>query len=338
MRAPFSLAPLSRAAAAALALVLCANASACKLLREPTPLEGLGERVVVHAMLEAGSERVGVRMRRVRAPAFLGDSASRPLSGAAVRIARGGATVALPEDAAGFAPCAPSTAQTEPPATAGAGCYAASLPGGVVPGEPHELRIDLPAGGGTVRGTAVAPAPARVLSPAAGARLGVPGTSSPGGGAVLPVRWEAGAGVAGIAISLLAREVFEGGKAVPGATCFADLSGPGAQGGLLDARAADSATLRVEGLFCGISGNSPAEPGRPVAADSVRAVLRVLAFDTAYTRYAEVFENKSARPEAATAGLSGALGVFGGVAETRVPVVLVVGSQPGASRASRRGW
>ncbi|HEX8358572.1 MAG TPA: hypothetical protein VF613_00530, partial [Longimicrobium sp.] len=97
-------------------------ATGCSFLRDPTPVEAMGEQPSVHALLMTGSDTVKVLLQRV-GPGAAGQDpvAARPISGAEVTLAVGGQSVRLAEAPAGFPGCAAQSVGSVTTLTAG--CY-----------------------------------------------------------------------------------------------------------------------------------------------------------------------------------------------------------------------
>lgn len=302
-----------------LALLVLAGAAGCEFVHEPTPLGLTGEQVSVHSVLRADSDTVSVLLERVDPTASPhGTPETRPVSGAGVRIVTGSTTVRLSEAPTGFPRCfSPYPREGKIPPIA-PGCYAAIIPGGVREGARYELQVDLP-GGGAIRGSAVVPGKPDLLSPAEGARFEVARGYNTEGLGRIPVRLRAPAGAAGIEVGLRPVAAFEGGRQVQSAIC--DVDHP--LGVVRDATRSDSVVVPIFGIACVERVDSTGRNDRSVALDSLRVELLVTAYDTAYTRYAALLGRGSAERSRASAGVSGAVGVFAGVASTRRTLVLV---------------
>lgn len=297
-------------------------AGGCELQREPTPLELTGEEVMVHSVLEAGSDTVSVLLTRVR-PGFQGRGPNvSPLSGAEVRISGGGSTARLTEAPAGFGPClAGHDPQTGRLLTEiGAGCYAAILPGGVRTGTRYELTVT--GTGGEIRGSTTVPEPPTILTPEDRARIVAQptGYENPVAGGSLSLRWSATEGASVRAISMTSRAVFRNGAPVANTRCDFPIFA-GEQSNSISAPD-NSVKLGFQIVNCFERPNSTTL--RPVRPDSVQARLLIAASDTASSRYSRYVVEQSARRKNLAAGVTGALGVFGGTATAERQVTLVI--------------
>lgn len=307
-------------------LGLALLASGCDFLRDPTQIDVRGSETIVHSVLRAGSDTVAVLLQRAE-PATGGNGPRIvPVSGAAVRIAGGGASVLLAEAPSGFPSCIRGERNPLGEALGDsirAGCYAAVLPGGVRAGERYELRIEL-AGGERIEGTTVVPGAPEILAPDANARFEVRTQIAPPYGAgvgEIPVRVRVSAGTGGAEAGLATLTAFEDGRAAPDARCRIE------HGSGIRRTPADPDTLRIR-IINPIDCAQQVESGyRRVEWDSLHVRLLVAAYDTAYVRYVEsLYDGETVARGRASAGVMGALGVFGGAATAERPVTLV--SQP----------
>jgi hypothetical protein len=284
----------------------------CEFLREPTPLELTDEQVMVHSVLQAGSDTVSVLLTRVRPGSRSAARDVVPISGAEVRITGGGNTVRLAESPAGFAPCLlgrdPQTGRLQ---ESRAGCYAAVLPGGVRAGGRYELLVL--SGEGEIRGIATVPEAPGILAPENGARVPVKetGHDDPVAFGSLSIRWSTPEGASGADLNLRSGAVFRNGRQVANARC--DLFSSTIGGPDSSPETSDSRTISFWVANCTV---------RP---DSVEARLFLTAYDTVYSRYAGNLFEQTARRKNFAAGVTGALGVFAGAAtaERRVTLVIV---------------
>ena len=292
-------------------------AAGCGFVREPTPLELSDEQVLVHSVLHAGTDTIAVLLQRIRPGAGSAVPLIRPISAADVRITGGSGEVHLREAPVGFRRCGPLDAAGADPNRAEPGCYAAVIVGGVEPGGRYELAIALP-GGGTVRGTAVVPEAPALLAPARDARVVLGRTGAGGYDHIgdVPVRWSARDGTGGVQLGVLPGTAFKDGEVMRGGPC--DAPSASSRSWFIDEPRVDSISLRIFIPGCSI------EPGQPLVHDSIYADLLLTAFDTAYTRYQKLGgSNETVRREQASAGISGALGVFAGAATARRGITLV---------------
>ncbi|HEY0154303.1 MAG TPA: DUF4249 family protein [Longimicrobium sp.] len=285
--------------------VLAILVAGCELARDPVTIDLERYELMVHSVLEAGSDTVAVLLTRV---VVEGDSvapSAQPVSGATVRITGGGESVLLGEASAGFPPCL---------ADAGAaGCYSGIVRGGVRAGETYALDVRVP-GGEEARGSARVPLAPVVEAPAAGSRIGVRRKPERVPAATVPVRWR-GAGDAGrIGVRLVLRTLYPRTLDLPFTSCTIP------QNTLLRSPGTDTATLVL---------HRPAlchTPGGPVEPDSIGADILVVAYDSAYARYEELVRTYPGKPlqrNRFAAGVTGALGVFAAVARAEREIVLV---------------
>lgn len=301
-----------------LVTVLALQCTACDFQRDPVRVQPAETEIIVHSLLRAGSDTVSVLLEQPRLGSGPGEARFAPVSGAAVRISGPGISVVLDEAPTAFAACVgadPFTPGEAPIKPIGPGCYAAVLPGGVRPGEQYELRADIP-NSGTIRGEVTIPGTPVISSPVANAQVPVRTRSSdfePAGevavGFVMP---------AGLGVDVVLRPItaFKGGGAAPGTRCRLE------QGGSLLRAAADVDSARVlirSPLAC----SSPGSPARADAPDSLSAEVLVTAYDTAYLRYAYAVRDEAVGRRRASAGITGALGVFGGAATASRSILLV---------------
>jgi hypothetical protein len=303
-----------RIAAAALLLA----AAGCSFLRDPTPIEALGENAVVHAMLVTGADTVQVLVVRVGpgTDPNLGENvAVRPLVGADVRLNAGAGDVRLTESA----PCYSQYEfgggpPGEQPQTAG--CYTAVLAGGVRPGAAYSLRVGLP-GGGTIEGQATARAALSIREPQPGTRLHVRSPGEPP--RTLAVRVSGAEGAGGANVDFLSLAAFRGGSVVPNAACSVVYS----HGVQSEVSADGVIQTRLHGVSCVERTNPDGTGDRPFRPDSLRTRLRVTAYDSAYVRYlAQTGENAVSVREARV-GLTSGLGLFAAAARADRDIVLI---------------
>ncbi|MBD0320692.1 MAG: hypothetical protein ICV87_10185 [Gemmatimonadetes bacterium] len=305
-----------------LAAAALLSAAGCSFLRDPTPVEAMGEQPSVHALLMTGSDTVKVLLQRVgAAPRLRGaGAATRPISGADVRLTVGGETVRLAASPAGFSGCVTQSIGSQLPADT-AGCYAAVLAGGVKPGAEYALRIGLP-GGGTIEGRARALAALRVESPAAGARIHVKARTFDGGQTDftrLAIRLRGAEGSAGVSADLVPLVVYSRGQPVTDFFCSVDYP----RGFVFPRDQEGTITLPVAGVQCVPRTPAGTPPDPQFRTDSVRAVLRAVAYDSAYVRYLDFQEQNSVAAREVTVGVTGAIGLFAAAARAEHEVVLI---------------
>jgi hypothetical protein len=301
---------------AAAALTLAAG---CSFLRDPTPVESMGEQPSVHALLVTGSDTVKLLLQMV-GPGVRGQEPvrARPLTAAEVSLSVGGQSVRLAEAPAGFAGCAAQSVGTAVPATPG--CYAAVLPGGVRPGAVYDLSIRL-AGGGTIEGKATALTALRLESPTAGARIHVTsrGFSSFEEATRVPLRLGGAERAPGAAVDFLPQIVYSRGQALTEFYCSVEYP----RTAVYTRPSTGDLDFRLYGLSCVPRTPAGTQPDPQFRVDSVRAVLRVVAFDSAYTRYTNLQEEEAIALRDARSGVTGALGLFAAAARTETEVMLI---------------
>jgi hypothetical protein len=292
----------------------------CDPTRPPTPIDPGGEQVVVSSVLHAGSDTVLVSVVRVTPRLHSRETSVQRITGAEVRIEGEGVALRLAEAPPGFGPCLEhvSFSTNSELVAVAVPCYAAVLPGGVRVGGQYQLRISLP-GGGRIEGAATVPQAPTILAPEGNARWI---RRSAGDVDMLKVRWTAPAGTAGIGFSIQATAAFRGGARVLDPVCTMYLIGgtrPSVHA-VRDTPRQDSASLTYDVISCTDRTGATPSIFRP---DSMHARLVVTAYDTTYTRYTEATLKGAVRPEQVTAGISGALGVFAGVASAERRVTLI---------------
>lgn len=277
----------------ALAPLLSAVVAGC--MRDPVGLD-LDPEVAVHAVLLAGSTTANVFITRVHPSPDGLDAWIDPVSGADVVLHTPDDHVPLTEAASADACYRPF--DDDPAWAATRGCYTATVPGAVRAGNRYALSIRLP-DGATISGETTVPDQPELLAPADGEQVRIGG-----GDGIVTVRWRPTPplGRAEIAVESLVPD------------CWAGLGEPlaYAQAVILDPARGEAPDIRLRG---GCSALRSAFPARFV----------FMSFDTAYARYADVVLGQAwaAHPRA-SAGLSGALGVFGSAAaaEHRIEILL----------------
>lgn len=306
---------LTRIAAAA-ALTLAAG---CSFLRDPTPVESRGEQPSVHALLMTGSDTVKLLLQMV-GPGTPGQEpvGARPISAAEVHLSVGGQSVRLAESPAGFSGCVAFSVGAAVPGTAG--CYAAVLPGGVRPGAIYDLSVRL-AGGGTIEGKATALTALRLESPAAGARIhiarGFSGNIDES--ARVPLRLRGAERAPRAAVDFLPLVVYSRGQALTEFYCSVEYP----RTAVLPREATGDLSILLLGVSCVPRTPAGTQPDPQFRVDSVRTVLRVVAFDSAYTRYAALQEEDAIALRDARSGVTGALGLFAAAARVDTEVMLI---------------
>ena len=304
-----------------LAAAALISAAGCSFLRDPTPVEAMGEQPSVHALLVTGSDTVKLLLQRVGSGRASNDGgvAARPLLGADVSLVVGAETVKLAPARRGFG-CAAQSVGSQLPADT-AGCYAAVLPGGVKPGAEYALRIRLP-GGGTIEGTTTALAALRVESPAAGTRIVVKQRSfesGPDDYTRVRLRLRGAERAAGASADFIPVAVYSRGQRITDFFCSVDY--PRTE--VLARDPEGSVIVPISGVQCVPRTAPGTQPDPQFRTDSVRAVMRVVAYDSTYVRYLAAQGNNSVAAREVTAGVTGAIGLFAAAARTEHEVVLV---------------
>lgn len=309
-------------------VALLALAAGCEIVPPPTAVD-LEPSVQLNAVLRAGADTVAVLLERTGTEN--GSLRTTPVSGAQVRLAGPGAEVMLREAPAGFAACVRSfDPSTGLPANgpAGPGCYAGVVPGGVRAGGTYSLAADLP-GHAPVTARTTVPLPPEPVFPVAGTRIPLRLTTSPGGSLLftdaLTLRWRTHRQGERVLPGVAAGRVYRGGRVVPGAQCGvylrsdADLvvDGTGRQG------FADSATVTGMVSGCGEwTGTGASRQFVALNPDSVEAHLHLTALDSAYA-LSRVSFGGAVREASASVGVTGAYGMFVGLAPSRRRIVFV---------------
>jgi hypothetical protein len=286
------------------ALVVAASAASAGCLRDPEPILPILESVAVHALLDAGGREAVVLVTRFPP----GATQPVPVTDAEGAVGRGGDPAALVSDPG--APC-----RFEAGAAVASGCYRASLPEPVAPGDEWWLRVTL-AGGETARGEVRVPLAPEIREPA-GEEIRLQFGSWNGSTVVdAPLRWvwaDAGARLGhrfGPATGF-------GGDAVLNAHCHAAARIEDAPVGAVPPPGETYARLLVHGAACQAAGGA-------VAWDSIRVPLLWVATDTAAARYlGAAHAGTGIRPQRASAGLRGAFGVFGATTTVRRTITIL---------------
>lgn len=301
-------------------------------LRDPTPLDLDDNAVSVHALLETGADSALVLLGR-SAQGSAQSSPFRGVSGAEVRLISAGDTTWLVESRGDA--CVVQGGfwgiEDEP----GVGCYRATLDSPVRAGVDYELEIRL-ADGTRIVGRTATPAPVAISAPAPdlhvtvtcndahscyGEQLAEPPYFRPV--AAVPVGWDEPASVAGAAIVLRPVVVYLDGVEYPGDACTLGSSSRFAFAG--DRSWAEDGTWPVPNISCRTGEAGALAPAR---FDSIRAELSVIGWNEHYLRYLESGRGQGVRPEAASQGVEGAYGVFGGFSRATRRVMLVRDADP----------
>ena len=314
-----------RLAPAAL-LVLAAG---CGVIPPPTGVD-LPPSLQLNAVLPAGADTVAVLIEE--AETVDGSLPTTPVSGAQVRLSGPGAEATLREAPAGFAACVRQfDSATGMPFTlpAGPGCYAGVVPGGVRAGGTYSLAADLP-GRGQVTARTTVPLPPEPVYPGAGERIPLRAMQGFGGSQlatdVLTLRWRTRRSGEQVVPGVAAGRVFHDGRAVPGAQCgvFLRSAGDVVVDGTGREGFADSVV--VQGLVAGCgewTGAGASRQYRPIQPDSVEVHLHLTALDSAYT-HSRVGPGGAVRDSKASVGVTGAYGMFVGLAASRRRITFVL--------------
>jgi hypothetical protein len=309
-------------------LALLVAAAGCDPVLPPAVVD-LEPSVQLNAMLRAGADTVAVLIEQTGTE---GSSLRTvPVSGGHVRFSGPGGEVVLREAPAGFPACVREFDHTGPqavPLPIAAGCYAGVAPGGVRAGATYSLAADLP-GLGPVTARTTIPHPPEPVYPAEGARVPLRAIHPQVAMVVsdaLVLRWRTRSQGETVVPSTAPGAVFREGRAVPGAECAMYLMGDGET--VLDGRMrdgfADSVVVRTQLAGCAEwTGAAPPGQFRPFRPDSVEVYLHLTALDTAYTRSREG-RGDAVREKNASVGISGAYGLFVGMASARRRIVFVL--------------
>jgi hypothetical protein len=279
------------------ALGVAAMSAACSYPDEPAPVPSAHR--AVFSVIEVGSPVARLIGRDVAADAGL-----KPLANAAVTISGAGsvATLASTEAAAPDCFAAPDV---DLPAWGIEGCYAGRLTRSVEPSTAYALSVVLP-DGSRVSGSLTTPAVPSASIPADSQRVSVLTYSSPDGLpiAIVPIELAAAPGSGRVDAFTTVRRGWTVQQGKP--TTF-DVSRCTSTSQMLPFRLArfpDSKDLWIYSASCGVSW------------DSVDVDVHVVGADPNYAGYANSVLSGLATPAAASGfGLSGAVGVFGALAE-----------------------
>jgi hypothetical protein len=305
-------------------LGVAVSVAGCGFVHEPTAVDVDEDPVVVHAVLAAGSDRAAVLLVRVGPEEYLpGETYEygagiEPVSGAEVRLVAGSDTVRLSEAPAGLPACfggASSPYGSDPPQTAGPGCYTARLPREIRSGTMYRLRIRLP-DGRTIEGEAVPPPPVAGLElepeGPVPVRAGQSNVDFPG---QVRVHVRASDGAAGVGLAIQLGAAFRNGEPAPEVEC-----GVWAPAVVVPLEGERTAVLPIYSLACLQGQGAERSSIRP---DSVHARLSVTAYGDAFMRYREALQEEQVARAAASQGITGALGLFAGEATVERLVTLV---------------
>jgi hypothetical protein len=308
-------------------LLLCLLLGGAGCGRDADPIELQRDPLQVHAVLAAGTDSVTVLVSRPASD----PSAYDPVRGAAVLLTHDGVTVRLHERSDGRS----CVVAGRTPIGGGTGCYTATLPLPIAAGEVYGLEVLAP-GGARVTGQTRVPHGVTFTAPHAAAVYPVecapPAQSPPGGGAgacwgrvtgppsyeliplaTIQLEWDAPPGAARVDATYRPVRIVSGNTEYPGALCqvepqplFRPLEAP-----------RGSARWSVLVIHC-------QAPLDVLGWDAIHVETAVAVYDDAYRTYIDaVFDRNAARIEAVSAGLDGALGVFGAVNAQRREIVLL---------------
>jgi hypothetical protein len=274
--------------------LLCAAVAGC--MGDAVDLD-LDPEVAVHSVLLAGSPYAAVFITRVHPSTAGRQRWIDPVPGADVVLHSPEGDIVLTEFPGSADPCYRPYADGAA-WQASRGCYWAALPGGVRTGGRYALSIRLPDGSVVTGETTVPEAPA-LVAPTESEQVAIRG-----GEGVVSVRWTPTPPMARVELAVEAST----------ASCWAAVGRPLAYASFvtLDPGLGETHEVRLRG---GCEDARFAFPARFV----------LMSFDTAYARYAdEVLGQAWSSHGRASAGLTGALGVFGSAAasDRRVEIVL----------------
>ena len=279
---------------------------------------GSGDREVpihVYSVLVAGADTAKVLIAR---PGSW--NATRPGAAEVVSLRTGSDTIHLRSTGDDLRPCGEHLGATDWTLR----CFAGAVPGGVRPGRSYDLDIEVP-GRETVHGNVTVPLPPTFVLPSAGEELTIADkATSDGADGWSLVRWERA--TEGRRFIELDVELDEPGCRVQiSSSLFADNQ--------MRLRTShfdgDSARVRLHSLTCqpaaGAGGGEAPAQGR----ERFEARLVITMFDTAYTRYQEVYDVSSSVAQTNKAfGLAGAAGVFSAASSAYHPIVLLPPNPP----------
>lgn len=289
-------------------------------LRDADPVAIEEHPLHVHAVLQAGATSATMLLSRPEPQGHV----YRPVSGAEVRLTRGGETVLLTERPHGE-PCVVvgRTAVGD-----GAGCYSAVLPEPIQAGATYELEVLTT--DRRVTGSTTIPGAIEFTAPDAGAAYAIP-CPPPGATpvcqsdfgdqppfeliplATIVVEWVPPAGAERVEAVFRPKRVVKDGTEYPGDHCevepsllYEPLVAPGG-----------SARWPVHSVYC-------RGPLDVIGWDTIYVDAVVPVYDSAYATYMDaVLGRDAARVEVVTAGIEGAFGVFGAANARAWEVALV---------------
>jgi hypothetical protein len=195
------------------------------------------------------------------------------------------------------------------------------VPGGVRPGSAYDLSIRL-AGGATIQGRATALSPLRLESHGQGARIHVSTRAYSGGfeeGTRIPLRLRGAEGAPGATVDFVPRVVYSRGKALTEFYCSVEYP----RAAVFTRGSEGDLDFRLYGLACTPRTPSGTQPDPQFRVDSVRAAMRVVAFDSAYARYVNLQNFDAVALREASEGVTGAVGLFAAAARVDTEVMLI---------------
>ena len=286
---------------------LLALLGACQWTRDPVAIEGAQTQFGVFSVLTAGSDSASVVVAR-----FIPDPGPlhpgwEGVGGATVRLVAGTDTITLIEQPSESRTCASGFGGQQP--ALASGCYRAMIPGGIVAGASYGLIADVPAFGRIIGGTTI-PFPPSIIAPEEGAVLSADRPNNEWPTVRLSIEMTPGTGR--LEARLMPRD--------PNRTCEAYfLAGAAGIQGLLvlDPAEAQGIDIRYTARCYTTSG--------PVPIGELPAVIRAVAYDTAYARFAEVALDEGDQAllsPYARAGIDRGVGYFAGAAATERRVVI----------------
>lgn len=277
--------------------------------------------VTVQAILRAGDDTVRVAITQTRFSLF--GTRLAPVSGAEVWIHGPHASVALRETGPELVAClwAPPGAPTEPPDDdVAGGCYVGVLPAAIQPGERYGLSITLP-DGNMVEGETFVPKPGTVTLEAGGRVVLPPAGPGLGWPVGVDLAWSRDSDAVALQFDLQRSVPYAADKVIEGGACSVAYTFEPSR----TRAAAGTGELQVYRVHC-IRQVDPDDPNRyePIAWDSVKTAVYVVAENPEYGYFTDylLFEEAMPLPKA-SAGIRGAVGVFGAVTVTGVPIVFV---------------
>ena len=326
-RPPFRLMPWRRTCgrlprvSILLPMLLCVPVFASGCFRDADPFDLDQEIVQVFAVLAAASDSATVLISLPTTDPF----SYRPVRGAEVRLITPGASLLLEERTDGTA-CA---AAARTPIGDGTGCYTAALPTEIEAGVEYGLDIRL-ADGTRVIGAARVPAGVHITAPQPGTLYTVacppPGTTPDCRGSfrdeppfdfmpltVVQIEWDTPPAAARVDALFTVGRIVSNGVTYPSAGCQIEPET------VFEPAAAERGRARwpIYSIYC-------FPPLDLRGWDTIYVNARIATYDSAYATYLDAVAGRdAAREESVSAGLDGAIGVFGAVHALTREVALV---------------